>query len=308
MISYSIVIPVKDEAESIPTLYKEIKEVFDKLNRQYEIIFIDDGSTDKSSHIISTLQKTDRNINLVKFRANFGKSKALSAGFSETKGELIIIMDADLQDDPRDVLKLLTKIDDGYDLVSGWRKNRADSLTKRVSSYLFNRGTSFISGVKIHDFNCGLKAFKKEVADELFLHGELHRFIPVLAKKRKFKVTEIEVNNRPRKFGESKFGKLGIARGWKGMLDLLTAIFITDYLDKPAHFFGAIGLSFFSIGFLMDLYVSYIKLTTGTTQGRLPLLLAGVLFILLGIQLISTGLIAEMMSHYLSLRKKSSLR
>lgn len=296
--TYSIIIPLKDEAGSLLTLYKELTVVLNKLNKPYEIIFVDDGSTDNSSKIITNFQKSDKNIKLIKFRANFGKSEALSSGFRQARGKAIITLDADLQDDPQEIPNLIKKMNEGYDLVNGWRLKRADSLTKKISSFLFNRGTSLIAGVKLHDFNCGLKVFKKEVANELYLQGELHRFIPVLAFKKKFKVTEIAVNHRQRQFGKSKYGKHGLGRSWKAVIDLLTSIFITDYSTKPAHFFGKIGLLFFSVGFIMDGCVTYIKVTTGTTQGRIPLLLAGILFILIGIQLISTGLIAEMISYY----------
>lgn len=298
MISFSVVVPTKNESKSINILYQEIKDVFDKSPKNYEIIFVDDGSIDNSYQILEALHKKDENVKIIKLRANLGKSEALSQGFSQAKGKIIVMIDADLQDDPKDIPLLLDKLNEGYDLVSGWRKKRSDTFTKRFSSLLFNQGTSLLSRVKLHDFNCGLKVLKKEVAKELFLHGELHRFIPVLAAKRKFKVTEVAVNNRPRKFGISNYGKLGITRGWKGMVDLLTAIFVTDYSTKPAHFFGGIGILLFTVGFIMDLYVVYIKITTGTTQSRIPLLLAGVFFMLLGIQLISTGLIAEMIAHY----------
>lgn len=307
MISYSLVIPLKDEADSLPILYNELTNVLKKLNKSYEIIFIDDGSTDNSSKVISNLQKTYENIKLITFRANFGKSEALSRGFKEAKGEIIITLDADLQDDPNEIIKLLKKMDEGYDLVSGWRKKRADTLTKRVSSFLFNSFAAYVSRVKLHDFNCGLKTLRKEVADEIYLHGELHRFIPILAAKSKFKVSEVIVNHNPRRFGLSKYGKLGIGRGWKGMLDLLTTIFISDFATKPAHFFGAIGLLLFSVGFVADFYVTFIKITTGTTQGKIPLLLAGILCMLLGVQLLSTGLIAEMITYYLAKKKTESL-
>lgn len=301
----SVIVPLKNEEKSLTILHKELTDTLNQLNKPYEVIFVDDGSTDNSYEILLSLQKKDRNVRLIRQRANFGKSEALSRGFAQAQGELLVMIDADLQDDPREIPKLIQKIDDGYDIVSGWRKNRLDTLVKRISSLLFNKVASIISGLKLHDFNCGLKVLRKEVADELYLHGELHRFIPILAFKRKFKVAEAIVNHRPRKFGESKYGKLGISRGWKGMIDLFTAIFLTDYSTKPAHFFGKIGLIFFLIGFLMDAYVTYIKISTGTTEKKIPLLLAGILFILVGIQLLSTGLIAEMIANYFSRKSYS---
>lgn len=294
MIFFSIVVPLKNEEKSLGLLYEELTSVLEVLGKEYEIIFIDDGSTDSSYDVLKALEIKDKKIKIIKLRANFGKSYALSKGFDEARGKIIVTLDADLQDNPNDIPKLIKKIDEGYDLVSGWRKKRADGITKKISSYFFNKGTSFLSGVKIHDFNCGIKVFKREVADELHLRGELHRFIPVLAAKNKFRVSELPVNNRNRYFGESKYGRLGIKRGWKGMVDLLTAIFISDFATKPAHLFGGIGLLFFSAGLIMDSYVTYIKIITGTTQNKIPLFLAGILFILLGVQLISTGLIAEM--------------
>jgi|SRR5581483_9593502 len=304
MFQISVVIPLKDEEKSLPILYEELVKVLEDLKKTYEIIFIDDGSTDSSYEVLTSLAKKDKHIKIIKFRANFGKSDALSAGFGEAKGEIIVILDADLQDDPAEIPHLLEKIEkEGYDLVSGWRKDRKDRLTKKVSSFLYNNGTSFVSGLKMHDFNCGLKAMKKEVAKELYLRGELHRFIPVLAYKKKFRVGEVVVKHRARQFGVSKYGSLGIQRGWKGTVDLLTTIFVSDYAAKPAHFFGGIGLALFVAGFFMDAYVTYIKITTGNTQGRIPLLLAGILLILLGVQLISVGLIAEMLSDYFAQRE-----
>lgn len=300
----SVVIPLKNEAQSLNILHTELGKVLNSLKNEYEIIFVDDGSTDNSYKVIEALKDKDNHVKVIKLRTNFGKSYALDKGFDKAQGERIVIMDADLQDNPNEIPNLMRKMDEGFDLVNGWRKKRADSFTKKLSSWLFNSGTSFISGVSLHDFNCGLKSFTKEVANHLYLRGELHRFIPVLAAKNKFKVTEIVVNHRPRRFGESKFGKFGLGRSWRGILDLITAIFVTDYVGKPAHFFGAIGLIFFLAGFLMDAYVTYLKITTGTTQEKIPLLLAGILFILLGVQLISTGLIAEMLSHYLNLKNQ----
>lgn len=294
-LSFSFVIPVKDEQESLPIFYKELLTIISSLKKSYEIIFIDDGSTDDSYQKMLELQRSNSHIKIIRFRGNFGKSAALSAGFSQAVGKIVVTLDADLQDDPSEIPHMIAKLAEGYDVVCAWRKIRKDSLSKKISSYLFNKGTIFISGVKLHDFNSGLKVYKNEVIKELHLHGELHRFIPILAAKLKFKVTEIPVNHRERKFGKSKFG---VERSWKGIVDLITIIFLTDYANKPAHFFGKIGLFFFIAGLLMDGYVTYVKITTGSTQDKIPLLLAGILFILLGVQLISTGLIAEMISHF----------
>ncbi len=301
MASYSIIIPVKDEALSLPTLYRELHSTLKKIGGIYEIFFVDDGSTDQSAKVIKKLQKRDTHIYLIKFRGNFGKSTALNAGIQKARNSIVILLDADLQDNPNEIPKLIAKLNEGNDLVTGWRKKRNDSISKKISSYLFNRGTALISGVYLHDFNCGLKVMRRQVAQALELHGELHRFMPILAAKQKFKVTEVEVIHRSRRYGVSKFG---FERSWRGILDLLTAIFILDYSTKPAHFFGRIGLVFFLIGVIFDGYVTYIKITTGNTQDKIPLLLAGVLFILLGVQLLSIGLIAEMISYYMYKKKK----
>lgn len=301
MTSLSIIVPVKDEEESLPQFYKEVTSSLQKLKNPYELIFIDDGSDDMSASIITTLQKKDKHIKFIKFRGNFGKSAALSEGFDTAKNDVIVTIDADLQDDPNEIGSLLNKLEEGYDLVSGWRKKRSDTVAKKISSFLFNRGTVFITGIKLHDFNCGLKVFRKEVTEEVYLHGELHRFIPILAAKQKFKVTEVPVNHRARKFGKSKFG---FERSWRGILDLMTTTFISDYSTKPAHFFGRIGLVFFGTGFFIGVYITYIRLSYGNIQHRLPLLLAGILFMVLGVQLLSTGLIAEMISHFNHQKKK----
>lgn len=295
MTKVSVVIPVNNEEESLLSLYKKLTKVLEKVSASYEIIFVNDGSTDHSQTILEKLAQNNNKVKLIKFRANFGKSEALSKGFESVKGDIIIMLDADLQDDPNEIPNLLNKLNVGYDLVSGWRKNRSDSGIKKISSKLFNAGTRLISGVNLHDFNCGLKAFTNEVASELYLHGELHRFIPVLAAKKKFKVTEIPVSHHFRKFGKSKYG---FGRSWRSILDLLTTIFISDYATKPAHFFGMLGLFFLTIGIVSDGYVTFLKITTGTTQNHIPLLLAGILFIVVGVQLLSTGLIAEMITQY----------
>lgn len=297
---FSCVIPVKDEARSLSILHKELTTVLSHLAKPYEIIFVNDGSTDNTPSILSSIRKNDRSVNVIRFHANFGKSAALLAGFTTVTGQIIITLDSDLQDDPRDIPRMIQKLSQGYDLVCGWRTRRTDTTAKRFSSWLFNRGTSLATGIHLHDMNCGLKVMKKAVVEDLHLHGELHRFIPILAAKRKFRVSEISVNNRPRKFGTSKYG---IERSWRGIVDLITAIFLTDYAGKPGHFFGKIGLIFFLTGFAGDAYVTYLKITTGSTQDRIPLLLAGILLMVLGVQLLSTGLIAEMILHHSAKRQ-----
>lgn len=294
-ITYSFIIPVKDEEASLSLLYKEITSSTQFLKKSREIIFIDDGSVDSSYQKLLSLQKKDRSIRIVRFRANFGKSAALSKGFETARGSILITLDADLQDNPIDIPKFLSLMAKGYDLVVGRRQKRNDPLSKKISSMAFNAITRAITGINLHDVNCGLKVFKREVARDIHLHGELHRFIPILAAKQKYRVTELPVHHRPRQFGKSKFG---FERSWRGMIDLLTTVFLTDYLGKPAHFFGKIGLVLFTIGFLLAGYVTYIRITTGTTGHHVPLLLGGILFLMLGVQLISTGLIAEMITYY----------
>src|SRR3989344_722584 len=289
----SIVIPVKDESESLPPLYDELVAVAKSLRGPYEILFINDGSTDGSRQVLDALARRNPYVRIVHFRANFGKSEALAFGLARVKGEIIITLDADLQDNPNDIPKLLSKLRDGYDLVVGWRKERKDTANKRMSSLLFNVGTRLLSGVALHDYNCGLKVMKRSVARELHLHGELHRFIPILAAKLKYRVTELPVAHRRRRFGTSKFG---LGRSWRAIIDLLTVLFLTHYEGKPAHFFGLYGFSLTSIGFVMNAYVTYIRVTTGSVGHHIPLLLAGILLMVIGVQLISVGLIAELVT------------
>lgn len=290
----SIVIPLKDEEKSLPILYQEILTAVKPLKKTFEIIFIDDGSSDSSPNIIQNLARKDKRVKLTQFRGNFGKSQALAAGFKEAKGGTVITMDADLQDDPTEIPKLLSKINQGYDLVCGWKKKRNDPLSKVIPSRLWNLMAATLSGVKLHDFNCGLKAYKKEVLASLTLYGELYRLIPILAAEQKFKITEIPVNHRPRRFGQSKFGW---NRFIKGFLDLITIIFLTKFIRRPAHFFGSLGLVLFLVGFIIGTYISYLRIVFGDIQGRQPLLLGGILLMVVGVQLFSTGLLAEMITY-----------
>ena len=287
----SIVIPAKNEQGSVEILYLELLEVLKTLDKSYEIIFVDDGSTDNTFNILKELQRKDRNIKVVKLRGNFGKSIALQAGFNLSKAETVITMDADLQDNPHEIPNFLKKLNEGYDMVSGWKRKRNDPLSKVVPSRLINFIARLFTKVPIHDTNCGFKAYKKEVIETLNLYGELYRFIPIFAAKQNFDVGEIIVEHRARRFGKTKYGW---GRGIKGVLDLLTVVFLTGYLRRPGHFFGTLGLIFFSSGFLIGIYITYLRLTTGTIQYRQPLLFLGMLLMIIGIQLISTGLLAEM--------------
>ncbi len=289
----SVIVPVKDEARSLPILLSELRQVLRSIQKTHEIIFVNDGSRDDTGAVLDRLARGDGRIRVFHFRANFGKSDALAFGWSQAKGEILAMLDADLQDDPKDIPRLLYTLEKGFDLVSGWRKRRQDTLSKRISSYCFNIGTRLLSGVPLHDYNCGLKVMTAAVAKNLQLHGELHRFIPILAAKQKYRVTEQPVTNRARRFGTSKFG---IGRSWRAIIDLLTVLFLTHYEGKPAHFFGLYGFLLTAIGFVMNSYVTYIRLTTGTVGHRTPLLLAGILLMVIGVQLVCVGLIAELVT------------
>lgn len=289
----SFIIPVKNEEDSVKILYSELVAVIKRLNADFELIFVDDGSTDNTLEVLKSLRKKDRKIvRIISLRGNFGKSIALSVGFEKAVGNIIFTMDGDLQDDPKEIPLFLKKLDEGYDLVSGWKKARRDPFSKTIPSKLGNLLTRILTGVKIHDLNCGYKAYRREVVMNLNLYGELYKFIPILVAKQNFDVGEIPIHHRERRFGESKYGW---ERNIKGFLDLITVVFLTSYLRRPGHFFGTFGLLSSFIGFLIGIYITYLRLTTGSTQERHPLLFLGMLMMIIGVQLISTGLLAEMM-------------
>lgn len=287
----SFIIPAKNEQESIPLLYEQISKVMEKINKSYELIFIDDGSTDKTFEILKELRVKDRKISVIRLRGNFGKSIALQLGFDDANGEIIFTMDADLQDDPKEIPEFLKKIEEGYDLVSGWKFKRFDPISKTLPSKFGNWLTRQLTGVKIHDLNCGFKAYRREVVKNLSLYGELYKFIPVLASKEKFKISEIPIHHMARKFGKSKYSW---TRNLRGLTDLITIVFLSGYVSKPGQFFGSLGIISFSVGFFIGIYITYIRIATGTIQYRTPLLFLGILLMVIGIQLISTGLLAEM--------------
>ena len=287
----SFVIPVYNEQESIPELIRHIFKLQKQIRKKkFEIIFVDDGSTDNSAAIIQKMQKKNANIFLYSFRKNMGKANALQTGFRYATGSLIITMDADLQDGVENIPNLIQKLNSGYDLVVGWKKIRHDPFNKRFPSKIFNLIVSKISGLAIHDFNSGLKIMRIQVARELRLYGELHRFIPFLADQRGFRVTEIPVNHHPRKYGKSKYGS---SRFMRGIFDVITVTFLRRYGQSPLHFFGIIGAISFGLGIITGIYLSILHFS-GQTIGRRPLLFLAILLVLAGLQVISIGLIGEM--------------
>lgn len=288
----SVVIPLYNEEESILELGKKLESVLNKIARErYEVLFIDDGSTDNSIEKIRELHKKNSKFHCISFRRNYGKSAALQIGFRAARGKYIVTMDADLQDDPDEIPNLLAKLNEGYDLVSGWKKKRQDPLTKVLPSKLFNFVTSLVSGVRLHDINCGLKAYRSVVAKRLTVYGEMHRYLPLLAHWDGFRVTELPVVHHPRRFGKSKFGA---GRFVKGFLDLLTVMITTRYMQRPLHFFGSIGTVITFLGFSVNLYLLIEWLLGKTYLSNRPLLLFGITLIIFGAQLISIGLLGEM--------------
>lgn len=299
----SFVIPAKNEEKTISMIYKRIDTVMNKIKTTYEIIFVDDGSTDDTYNEMKKLNvKHPKIVAVIKHRGNWGKSIALQSGFKLTKGDITITIDADLQDTPEEIPNFINKIEEGYDLVSGWKKTRHDPISKTFPSKLGNMLASFLTGVKLHDFNCGFKAYKSNVVKNLNLYGELYKFIPIIAAKKNYRITEIVVKHKRREYGESKFGW---ERNTKGILDLITIFFITGYIKKPGHFFGTLGLLSFLVGFVIGIYITYLRITTGGIDYRYPLLFLGILSMIIGIQLITTGLLAELFVYYMSPRENN---
>ena len=290
----SVIIPVYNEVESINELYKQLLKALQEFSR-YEIIFIDDGSSDGSVETIKKISELDNSINLIQFHRNYGKSAALAEGFKHAKGNYIITMDADLQDDPKEISNLINKLEEGFDLVSGWKKDRKDPLSKRLPSKLFNFVTRLFTGVHIHDFNCGLKIYRKAVVKTLELYGGRHRYIPAMVGQKKFKVTEIIVNHRPRIYGETKYGG---SRLFHGLFDLISILFLSKYTQSPMYFFGKIGLITFLSGITIEIYVLYLKYSLGDPFAKhMALLMLGILIIVVGIQFFSIGLVGEMIAN-----------
>lgn len=288
----SLVIPVFNERESLRGLAGEIVDACSQTG-PWEAIFVDDGSVDGSTEVIRALCDERPEFVLVRLRRNFGKSTALMAGFGAARGDRIVTLDADGQDDPRQIPRLLGVLDSGQTLVSGWKRRRNDPLSKTLPSKIFNRVTSVMSGVDIHDFNCGLKAYRATAARELTLYGEMYRFVPVIGYQRGWKVAELEVNHRPRVHGTSKFGA---ERFLRGLFDLMTVLFLGRYRHRPLHLFGAVGLVTLLMGFAICAYLTFEKVVNGASISDRPLLLFGVLCLVVGVQVLSLGLISELIT------------
>lgn len=298
----TVLVPVKDEVDSVAELCRRVAATLETAGRSFELLFVDDGSRDGTPEKIKEVRVADPRVKLVRLRRNFGKAAALSAGFDHCLGRIVITMDGDLQDVPEEIPRFLAALDDGpYDLVSGWKRKRHDPIGKRWPSKLFNWVTRHVASVPLHDFNCGFKAYRREVLGEVAVYGELHRYIPVLASRRGFTVGEIEVEHAPRRHGVSKYGW---DRLYKGLLDLITVLFITRYTRRPLHLFGAVGLGFLGAGLGINGYLA-VRWWFGEYLSNRPLLLLGVLLMLVGIQVLTTGLLGEMLTFKTFQRKDS---
>ena len=293
-VDVTVVVPVYNEEESIPELYSQLTQVLSRLDRTYEILIIDDGSKDNSFELLKELHERDHHVRVIQFRRNFGQTAAFAAGFEHARGDVIITIDADLQNDPNDIPKLLEKMDEGYDIVSGWRIDRKDPFfSRRLPSMIANRLISETTSVRLHDYGCSLKAYSREVAKNVNLYGEMHRFIPALASWMGTRTAEIPVNHRARQFGKSKYG---ISRTVRVFLDMLTVRFLLSYSTRPLHVFGSIGLVTSGMGILVGLYLTFVKIFFGQDIGSRPLLMLAILLIVIGVQMVTMGLLGEMVA------------
>ena len=290
----SIVVPLLNEEQSLGELADQITKALAKTSYSYEILFIDDGSTDRSWEIVEQLAEKHVEIQGIRLRRNYGKSDALQTGFDRSSGRFVVTMDADLQDDPNEIPAMIEKLENGADLVSGWKKKRHDPISKTIPSRFFNAVTRWVTGIKLHDFNCGLKAYRKEVVENITLYGEMHRYVPLLAKWEGFgRIEEQVVQHHPRKYGNTKFG---ISRFLNGFLDLVTLLFINRYVNRPMHFFGLFGVLFLFVGIAINLYLAYIKIFLGEPLANRPLLFLGLLLVMVGVQFFSIGFLGELLN------------
>lgn len=292
MRSISVIVPLHNEKDSLPFLYEELVAVLGTIG-DYEILFVDDGSSDGSLEVLAGLQARDPRVRIVRLRRNFGKSAALSAGFKMSRGALIATIDADLQDRPHELPKLLARLEEGCDLVSGWKRPRRDPLRKRIPSRIFNWLTALLTGVPLHDINCGFKVYRRQVMEEICVYGEMHRYIPVLASYRGFAVGEVPVEHSPRRFGRSKYG---VSRLFGGFFDLVTVVMLTRYNQKPLHIFGIAGAFLLLAGFAIEAYLS-VGWFWGRWIGDRPAFMLGILLLIIGVQFIFFGLIGEMIAY-----------
>ena len=304
-IEISVVIPLYNEEQSLKELADQLKNTLVRSGGRYELIFVDDGSTDNSFRVLRDLHFRNNRIKVIRFRRNYGKSAALMVGFQRAQGEYVVTMDADLQDDPAEIPNLIRQIKSGYDVVSGWKKKRHDPITKTLPSKFFNFVTSVMTGVKIHDSNCGLKAYRRDVVKSVNVYGELHRYIPALAQWQGYRIGEVVVQHRARKYGKTKFG---IGRFFKGFLDLLTVLFTTRYIARPLHLFGVWGIVSAFAGLCIDGYLVVEWITGRTSLSNRPLFLVGLILIIVGIQFVSIGLLGEMITRGQHVEKEYSIR
>ncbi|MFN8063801.1 MAG: glycosyltransferase family 2 protein [Vicinamibacterales bacterium] len=293
MIELSVIIPVKNEALGLDELHREITATLEPWGRPYEVIVVDDGSTDNSFEVLSRIQAADPRWRIIRFRRNFGQTAAFSAGFAQARGRFIATSDGDLQNDPRDIPAMVERLEaDDLDIVCGWRRNRQDALVSRLlPSKIANRLISWATGVRLHDYGCSLKIFRSEVVKPLKLYGEMHRFIPAIASEQGVKIAEVVVNHRARRHGSSKYG---ISRTTRVILDLLTVKFLLSYSTRPVQIFGLIGLTMLTPGTIVLAYLAFVKMFAGESIGNRPLLLLGILLVFTGVQLITLGLLAEL--------------
>jgi glycosyltransferase involved in cell wall biosynthesis len=291
-VDVSIVVPVFNERPTLATLIEQCRAAMEPLGLAWEIVIVDDGSTDGSFEELAALRSRDARVRGVRLRTNIGKAAALAVGFRAATGASVVTMDGDLQDDPVEIPRLLACLDEGYDLVSGWKQERQDPITRVIASRLFNGLSRAVSGVPLRDMNCGLKAYRREVTLEVPLYGELHRFIPLLALWRGFRVAEIAVSHRPRAVGHSRYGW---SRALRGIMDLVTVVCLTRYNRRPAHFFSLPGTALIAVGSALCGYIAYLRLAYGHIWNRHPLLMFSVLLVVVGVQLFTTGLLGEMM-------------
>lgn len=302
-VEISVVIPLLNEEKSLEELYNKISTAI--RNYSFEIVFVDDGSTDSSWKVIGSISENDPRVKAIRFRRNYGKSDALQSGFEVAKGKYVVTIDADLQDDPDEIPALIDMLKDGQELVSGWKKERNDPITKTVPSRFFNYVTRLTTGIHLHDFNCGLKAYRKEVTESIYLYGELHRYVPLLAKWEGFnKIDEKPVKHHPRKYGKTKFG---ISRFLNGFLDLLTLLIVHRYMQRPMHFFGSLGVLFLLVGGVINLYLAYIKIFYDAILGNRPLLFLGIMLVVVGVQFFSIGFLGDMINKGQVKREKPNI-